>query len=212
LTRFTGGERQLPQRANLFDTGPIGRAVSEHRAVVRRSRHREPLSPRLYVAARIDRMNDARVRRARPADKPCLLDLWLRLSADGQAADPRYVLSPHAAEIANVFVEGWATGSQPTWVIEVSGEVVAFIVSKPAAAHPVLDVPASLVITDAYVLDEHRRLGLGRLLYETVRDFAVSEGFRTIEVGTLTKDHRAVSFWRSVGFDDWRVSLSQELQ
>ncbi len=114
--------------------------------------------------------------------------------------------------MANGFIDGWVTGAQPTWVIEQSGDVVAFIVTKQAAAHPVIDVPASLVITDAYVLDEYRRLGFGRRLYETVRDFAVSGGFRAIEVGTLANDHRAVSFWRSVGFGDWRVLLAQELQ
>lgn len=214
---FTELAREIIDKWRTVEPGAHSQLRSTPFAVSGRclTRHRQAPSQifatSTRVAARIGRMNDAVVRRAQPADKPRLFDLWLRLSADGQAADPRYVLAPHAASVATTFIEGWVTDMQPTWVIETSGEVVAFIVTKPAAAHSVLDVPAALVITDAYVLDEHRRHGLGRLLYETARDFAMSEGFVAMEVGTLANDHRAVSFWRSVGFSDWRVSLAQEL-
>ena len=37
-----------------------------------------------------------RIRLARPSDKPQLVDLWLRLSADGHSADARYSLDHRA--------------------------------------------------------------------------------------------------------------------
>lgn len=152
-----------------------------------------------------------RIRLARPSDKPRLVDLWLRLSADGHSADARYSLGLHAGAAAEVFIEGWVRGEQPTWVAVVGGQVVGFIVTKRAAPHPVLNLPETVVVTDAYVLDEYRRQGMGRQLFAAARDHAVAEGVRALEVGTLTNDHRAVSFWRSVGFGDWRVTLALRL-
>lgn len=148
------------------------------------------------------------IRLAHPSDKGRLIDLWLKLSADGHSADARYLLGPHASEAAAGFIEGWVRGEQPTWVAVVGGQVVGFIVTKPAAPHPVLNLPKTVVITDAYVLDEYRRQGMGRQLFAAARDNAVAEGVQALEVGTLTNDHRAVSFWRSVGFGDWRVTLA----
>lgn len=151
------------------------------------------------------------LRRARSSDKDRLVELWFRLSADGHTADVRYVLAAHAGEAAVDFVEGWVTGAQPTWVAEADGQVVAFIVTKRAAAHVVLELPETLVITDAYVLDEYRRRGIARGLFETVRDHAETEGVTALEVGTLANDNRAVAFWRSVGFGDWRVALARSV-
>ena len=151
------------------------------------------------------------VRFAHPSDKPQLIDLWLELSADGHSADARYSLRPHAAETASGFIDGWVRGDQPTWVAVVGGNVVGFIVTKRAAPHPVLNLPDTVVVTDAYVLDEYRRQGIGRQLFAAARDHALAEGVRALEVGTLTNDHRAVSFWRSMGFGDWRVTLALEL-
>ena len=148
------------------------------------------------------------IRLAHPSDKARLVDLWLKLSADGDSADARYVLGPDAGETAAGFIEGWVNGEQPTWVAEVGGQVVAFIVTKRAAPHPVLNLPETVVVTDAYVLDEYRRQGIGRRLFFAAREHAESAGVGALEVGTLANDHRAVSFWRSVGFGDWRVTLS----
>jgi GNAT superfamily N-acetyltransferase len=102
-------------------------------------------------------------------------------------------------------------GEQPTWVGELAGDIVGFMVAKRASPHPVLALPASMVITDAYVVEEYRRRGIGRLLYGTVVAFARSEHSAMIEVGTLALDTRALSFWRSVGCVPWRVTLVHTL-
>lgn len=70
-----------------------------------------------------------------------------------------------------------------------------------------LELPPTLVITDAVVDAEHRRAGIGRALVDAVRRLADQQGFPALEVGTLTLDGRAVGFWRSMGFGDWRVTL-----
>lgn len=150
-------------------------------------------------------------RRAKPSDAAALLNLWFQLSADGHSADHRYHVADRAEETMLVAVTDWTTGEQPTWVAEVNEEIVGFIVSRRATTHPVLRLPPALIITDAYVSEPHRRRGVGRRLVETVREFARTRGFSALEVGTLTHDERAVGFWRSLGFGDWRITLSLDL-
>jgi ribosomal protein S18 acetylase RimI-like enzyme len=51
---------------------------------------------------------------------------------------------------------------------------------------------------------------VGRALVAQARAHARAEGIDSIEVGTLALDERAVSFWRSMGFGDWRVTLRSD--
>lgn len=139
------------------------------------------------------------VRRARAGDATALLELWFELSADGRRADDRYEIAGDAAETICAVVGGWCAGEQPAWVAEIDDGIVGFIVARWAPAHPVLRHPATLVITDAYVVERHRRRAVGHRLVEEVRTFAAARQCGRLEVGTLARDHRAVGFWRSFG-------------
>lgn len=108
-------------------------------------------------------------------------------------------------------IEFWLTDDQPTWVAEVDGKPAGFIVAKPAPPHPVLDTPSTLVVTDAYVSASFRRNGIGSALFDVVSDYAQGAGIDVIEVGTLALDERAIDFWRSHGFGEWRVTMSRQL-
>jgi GNAT superfamily N-acetyltransferase len=134
------------------------------------------------------------------------------LSADGYAADRRYHLTAQALQVAEAFIDDWVRGTHPTWVAAHDGAIVGFMATKTAPAHQVLQLPATIVITDAYVVEDHRRRGIGQALFETVRDHARDHGFAAIEVGTLALDRRAITFWRSLGFGDWRVTLAQAIR
>jgi GNAT superfamily N-acetyltransferase len=65
------------------------------------------------------------------------------------------------------------------------------------------------VITDASVTAAHRRAGIGRQLFHDIEQWAHTLGADNLEVGTLALDERAVAFWRSLGFEDWRVTLAR---
>lgn len=152
------------------------------------------------------------IRRAKPSDASGLLELWSRLSADGHRADHRYEVADDAEATMRAVCSEWAAGVRPTWVAVIDDDLVGFIATKPGATHSVLRLPPTLVITDACVIELHRRRGVGRQLVETVRKFARTEGFRCVEVGTLANDERAVEFWRALGFGDWKITLSLDLE
>jgi GNAT superfamily N-acetyltransferase len=143
-----------------------------------------------------------------------LVDLWLQLSAAGHAADHRYAIRPDAATTARRFIpDVWLSAPDHRVVVAVDErQHVGYMTARLAPPHHVLQAPPTAVVTDAYVDAAYRRAGVGRRLFEDVHTWASAHGVRVLEVETLAQDHRAVSFWRSMGFDDWRVSLARRIK
>ena len=153
------------------------------------------------------------LRPATETDVESLLRLWLALSAEGEAADPRYRMRRDAADAARIFIASqWLSDVDHRVVLAEAGErIVGFMTARVSPPHSVLQTPTTVMITDAYVDPEQRRAGIGRDLFEALIEWARDRGAEQVEVGTLALDHRAVAFWRSVGFGDWRVTFAQSL-
>ncbi|MDY7101238.1 MAG: GNAT family N-acetyltransferase [Actinomycetota bacterium] len=148
------------------------------------------------------------VRLATAVDLDGLVELWAALGADGHRADRRYRFRDDAAAIARtILADGWLDDRRCTLVAAAHGRLVGCMAVLPVEPHPVLDEPPTWRVTDAYVSPSHRRRGLGRRLFAAAHDVAVARGAVSLEVGTLALDERAVAFWRSLGFGDWRVTL-----
>ena len=152
-----------------------------------------------------------RVRTADQSDVDELLELWVALSADGHEADDRYLIKPDAAATARTFIaRQWLVDCNYRVVVADAGTtIVGFMTARMAHPHHVLDAPPTAMITDAYVEPSHRRVGLGRQLFQAVRLWARDHDVEQLEVGTLALDTRAVGFWRSLGFGDWRIALAR---
>lgn len=150
------------------------------------------------------------IRRAAAADLNPLVELWLALGAEGRRADARYRLRADALITGRTMLADRLLADGSLVVVADTGGALAGCMSAVAAeTHPVLEGPATLRITDAYVAPTHRRRGVGRRLFEAVERFARDGGFAALEVGTLALDDRAVAFWASLGFGEWRVSLQR---
>ena len=93
------------------------------------------------------------------------------------------------------------------FVAELDGRLIGYVQGDISGPHPILDEPPKARIGNLWVEPEHRRKGIARDLVNTYVSAANAAGFPWVEVGTLTKDARAVAFWRALGFGDWRVSL-----
>lgn len=142
------------------------------------------------------------IREAVRSDRDALLAAALRLNATGTVADPRYRLRPDATKVLRERLgEVWCL------VDERDGVVAGFVAGEPRRDHPILDQPHTCTISDLWVEEPFRRQGIGRALVAAFRVLAERRGFPRIEVTTLARDARALAFWRSVGFDNLRVTL-----
>ncbi|MEM7339541.1 MAG: GNAT family N-acetyltransferase [Actinomycetota bacterium] len=160
----------------------------------------------------VDVHDEVTIRRARPGDGEQLYSLWVALAHDGAAADDRYQLRSDAEPAARQFItERWLDpdGDRPVWVAEQGAHLVGFIAVRPGDGGAVLDTPPTLAISDLYVGPNARRAGVGRRLFAAAHQHAESVAAISLEVGTLALDHRAVAFWRAMGFGDWRVTLQR---
>ncbi|MBT3223911.1 MAG: GNAT family N-acetyltransferase [Proteobacteria bacterium] len=93
------------------------------------------------------------------------------------------------------------------WVAVDGEQLVGFVSGHPQAPHPILDKPPTALIGDLFVRDSHRRRGLALKLVDTFIEHAQAAKYEMIEVGTLTRDSRAVAFWRAAGFEELNVLL-----
>jgi GNAT superfamily N-acetyltransferase len=130
--------------------------------------------------------------------------------ANGSSVEPRWTV----ASTADAWMSGWArdvflakTPFPHGHVYEDDDGVAGFVSGFPDAGSPVLDEPKGLRIGDVFVAERARRQGVGRRLVEQQIAVAKAAGYRNIIVETLTRDVRAVAFWRAMGFDDMRVQL-----
>lgn len=152
------------------------------------------------------------IRPASAGDIEPLLDMWCDLNGEGAVADARYRLRPDIRSRGRTMIEQRWLNQQPPRVLVASDEsgLVGFIAVKVADEHPMLDRPVTLTITDAYVRTERRREGVGRALFGEAQAQAIGVGATTLELGTLAMDDRAVAFWRALGFEPWRVTLTRQ--
>ncbi len=143
-------------------------------------------------------------------DLPAVLDLWRQLMANGAAVESRWSVAP----TADAWMAGWARDVflDPSpfphgHVYEDDDGIAGFVSGFPDPGSPVLDEPKGLRIGDVFVAERARRQGVARRLVEQQIAVAKAVGYTNIIVETLTRDTRAVAFWRAMGFVDMRVQL-----
>jgi GNAT superfamily N-acetyltransferase len=143
-----------------------------------------------------------------------VLDLWEALMGEGRAADPRYVPASDARSVMREQArDGWVRVREPfpaAFVAVRDETCIAYVAIKALFPLPVLTMPPTALFTDLYVGPAHRRSGVGLSLVEHAAKTAASAGYDRFEVGTLALDARAVAFWRSVGFVDWKVTFLRD--
>jgi GNAT superfamily N-acetyltransferase len=147
----------------------------------------------------------------RPGDIERVLDLWEALMQTGQSADPRYVVARDARRIFAGYVrEEWTIDKPfPRVLVADLGGIFGFVQGFETRSLGVVDQPRTARIGDLYVDESVRGRGIGRALVEAFVDQARKAGIGGFEVGTLTRDARAVAFWTAMGFAEWQVTLKR---
>jgi GNAT superfamily N-acetyltransferase len=142
------------------------------------------------------------VRPATTADAPALFQAWEHLRAHNAGTDPRIVPAPVSEiEFAAGLRELLARPNATVIVAEIDDRLAGFIRAGVEPNAPDRLPEQHVGIGYLYVEPSARRQGVGRRLFEAVRQWASSqEGVAHFEMTVLSQDGQAEAFWRSLGF------------
>ena len=95
-------------------------------------------------------------------------------------------------------MRGWLSGEYRAVIYEDAGEVAAYALFR--------EEEREIYLRQLFVVPHRRSQGLGRRAVEILRSQLWPKSKR-LTVDVLTTNKRAVSFWRSVGYADYSLSL-----
>jgi len=92
----------------------------------------------------------------------------------------------------------WLSGEYRAVIFEDSGEVVAYGLYR--------EEPDLIYLRQLFVVQHRRRQGLGRQAVEILRS-QIWQKDKRLTVEVLVANQSGVTFWRSVGYKDYALSL-----
>ena len=95
-------------------------------------------------------------------------------------------------------MRSWLTGEYRAIIFEDAGEVVAYALFR--------EQPQEIYLRQLFVVRHRRSQRIGRRAVEILRTQIWSKGKR-LTVDVLVTNKRAISFWHSVGYSDYALSL-----
>jgi ribosomal protein S18 acetylase RimI-like enzyme len=116
--------------------------------------------------------------------------LFKKLSAEDIRSSLSHVLTQESAEIFVCLNEG-----------QIVGYVLLRIVTPPES--PVQKVRTLLYVDQIDVKEGYRRQGVGKLLLEAAKEYAVEKGLDRIILDVWNFNSEAISFFHSQGFSTW---------
>lgn len=154
------------------------------------------------------------VRRATADDIPGILKLLVQVDMVHHNGRPDLFKGPatkyNETELAGII----ANESTPVFVLADSqGNVKghAFTVHKQVKDSAVITDVRTLYVDDICVDEACRRQGIGRLLYDAVRDYAKTQGFYNITLNVWNCNPSAMKFYESLGLVPQKVCMEEVL-
>ena len=95
-------------------------------------------------------------------------------------------------------MRGWISGEYRAIIYEVGGEIVAYALFR--------EQPEEIYLRQLFVVRHRRSQGIGRWAVDILRS-QIWPKTKRLTVEVLVANTRAVSFWRSVGYADYALSL-----
>ncbi len=149
------------------------------------------------------------VRPAHISDATGLFDAWERLRRYNASQDARIVPVPvDRDEFVGAFESIVMRPGSATFVAADEGAVVGFIRGLIELNQADRLPERHATVGYLYIAPTHRRLGLGRRLFDAVATWAsTQEGINHLEMSVLASDTAAEGFWRSLGFSPFLQRL-----
>jgi GNAT superfamily N-acetyltransferase len=148
---------------------------------------------------------DAVLRPATLADLPVIVAMRNRLNALELAGSPHAPIQRLAPdEFAALWGHTFDSSTHCWRIVEVNGEPIGFgliyLITPKAESRGARQVAAGAFIQWAYLEPEHRRHGLGRVLFEHLLAWARERGVERVELRYIEGNEAAEQFWHKTGF------------
>lgn len=142
-----------------------------------------------------------------------VIPLWKEMMAFHAGLDPRFRPVPGTeGDFIEYLRAGLETGEGMVLLAEQGEEVVGYIVGHIKSNPPVMLPPLFGYVSDIFVASARRRKGLGRDLFESLKEWFREQGVEHIELHVWHNNSLAQAFWRKMGFRDYLHRLHYELK
>lgn len=151
-------------------------------------------------------MNDLIIRSARPADYPQAAAIMQQVHAlhVGWRPDIYQPCEPALPEAA--FLEEVA--GETFFVAELDGEVVGILSCMRHRVGSDRQVTRDVLFIDTMAVDEkRRRCGVGRQMFDFIREYAREKGFDSVELQVNARNTAAYEMYRRCGFTEKSINM-----
>src|SRR3712207_2148003 len=115
--------------------------------------------------------------------------------------DPIYTTSPGAERVMRRFLTDLAGSNHSfLFVAEYAGTTVGFISGELREGSPTFQARAWASVDDVFVEPDHRNLGVGRALLESVKGWAKERGADGVSLQVAAANERGRKFYAELGF------------
>lgn len=155
------------------------------------------------------------IRKANAKDYSALCDLFDEVDALHRDNLPHLFQKPRGPVREHDYYWGLiADENVGLFVAEVDEMLVGFVqaVIRGAPEIPVL-VPRRYAVVDSIgVKSEFRNRGIGRMLMDTVHEWAIARGVTSVELNVYEFNKAAIAFYRSLGYETLSRKMSRALK
>ena len=154
-------------------------------------------------------MNEISIREATLDEMPRIAELKHQIHELHVQGRPDLFVSNHDLQ---AFMQNSAAKNCSLLLAEMEGEVVGYVlmqyVSRPA--NPYMNARKFVHVEEFCVDEKHQRMGIGRLLMETLRTTAREKGYPRIELDVWSFNEGAKQFYEAAGMHAFRTYMEMD--
>jgi len=158
--------------------------------------------------------SDFDIRSGRREDAAAAARLWIQSAEEHAGYDTVYDASPGAEKTMRRLLADMARDGNSFLHVAVSGDgrIIGFISGELREGSPTFRTKTWASVEDVFVAPDHRSLGIGRALVESVASWARDKGANGVSLQVAAANGRARKFYDELGFREISVYEVMEFE
>lgn len=157
-------------------------------------------------------MKRIKVTKAKYIHVPQVIELWKDFMDFHADVDPFYTRNAKAhIGYKKHLMKSVGSRTKQIFVALDDKQVVGYTFVEIVKHSPVFIEKYYGYIGDMYTQPAYRRQGLGKLLYNAAMEWCKKKGMTRIELGVVTKNEIAGSFWRKLDFEGRMLRMHRKI-